>query len=202
MPDYENMDDDYDEHDEARRPVVNANQRPITNTEDAKRFIAAGKAFFTVTVPMSYRNALKDKEDRNCNGRYTFKVNKKVNDTCWKCKGVANGCRVCNGTGEGQTTYFVSLLTGPDNLSNYSYMGMLNVDTGVMRRTAKSKYKATTPPVRILNGILERVWRGADYPNGFELRHEGKCGRCGRKLTVPESIDRGIGPECWGKMGA
>ena len=26
--------------------------------------------------------------------------------------------------------------------------------------------------------------------------HEGRCGRCGRKLTVPESIEAGYGPEC------
>ena len=24
----------------------------------------------------------------------------------------------------------------------------------------------------------------------------GACGRCGRPLTVPSSIDRGIGPDC------
>ena len=42
----------------------------------------------------------------------------------------------------------------------------------------------------------------ADKPtDGFEFWHEGKCGRCGRKLTVPESIEAGIGPECAGKGG-
>ena len=24
-----------------------------------------------------------------------------------------------------------------------------------------------------------------------------KCQKCGRKLTDPESIERGYGPECW-----
>ena len=28
----------------------------------------------------------------------------------------------------------------------------------------------------------------------------GRCGKCGRTLTDPESIDRGIGPECWSRM--
>jgi hypothetical protein len=27
----------------------------------------------------------------------------------------------------------------------------------------------------------------------------GKCIRCGRKLTDPASIKRGMGPVCWGK---
>ena len=29
------------------------------------------------------------------------------------------------------------------------------------------------------------------------LLHEGKCCRCGRPLTHPESIDIGFGPDCW-----
>lgn len=28
------------------------------------------------------------------------------------------------------------------------------------------------------------------------FHHAGRCGRCGRLLTVPESIESGIGPEC------
>ena len=32
---------------------------------------------------------------------------------------------------------------------------------------------------------------------GFNLHHEGRCCRCGRVLSTPESCDRGIGPECW-----
>lgn len=27
-----------------------------------------------------------------------------------------------------------------------------------------------------------------------------KCQKCGRKLTDPESIKRGYGPECWGRI--
>lgn len=27
-----------------------------------------------------------------------------------------------------------------------------------------------------------------------------KCQRCGRKLTDPESIQRGYGPECWAEL--
>lgn len=34
----------------------------------------------------------------------------------------------------------------------------------------------------------------------LEIWHEGKCGMCGRKLTVPESIKNGIGPECKNKI--
>lgn len=30
----------------------------------------------------------------------------------------------------------------------------------------------------------------------LEIWHHGVCGRCGRKLTTPESIQRGLGPKC------
>jgi hypothetical protein len=33
-------------------------------------------------------------------------------------------------------------------------------------------------------------------PDGLEVWHEGRCGRCNRKLTVPASIESGFGPEC------
>jgi hypothetical protein len=33
-----------------------------------------------------------------------------------------------------------------------------------------------------------------------EFWHEGYCGRCGRELTVPESIERGLGPQCARRM--
>lgn len=43
-------------------------------------------------------------------------------------------------------------------------------------------------------------WRtltnGRDFPAGFEFWHEGRCARCSRRLTVPESISSGFGPEC------
>lgn len=32
---------------------------------------------------------------------------------------------------------------------------------------------------------------------GAEVMHEGKCCRCNRPLTHPESIGLGFGPECW-----
>ena len=54
-------------------------------------------------------------------------------------------------------------------------------------------------PVKLLNRILARVW-GDDHAafeaHGFEMLHEGRCGRCARRLTVPASVASGIGPEC------
>lgn len=33
-----------------------------------------------------------------------------------------------------------------------------------------------------------------------DFQESSECGRCGRELTDPVSIERGIGPECYGKL--
>lgn len=68
------------------------------------------------------------------------------------------------------------------------------------RQTAKAKITAEAPSVKGFVFFWNAIAAGK-MPCSMTVRHEGKCGRCGRKLTVPESIDRGIGPECAGKMG-
>ena len=96
--------------------------------------------------------------------------------------------------------YFVSLLTGPDNTADYTYMGLLDVDTGRVRLTAKSSYTPESMPVVALRWALPILWSGSALPAPARLLHVGRCGRCGRALTVPSSIDAGIGPECATKL--
>ena len=57
------------------------------------------------------------------------------------------------------------------------------------------------PSVKALHWALPKIWAKAPMPPAFEIRHEGKCGRCGRALTVPESVDTGFGPECSSALG-
>ncbi|MGQ4872128.1 MAG: DUF6011 domain-containing protein, partial [Candidatus Thorarchaeota archaeon] len=45
---------------------------------------------------------------------------------------------------------------------------------------------------RLCNGCTS-VYNVA-LPEKVRIWHEGKCGRCGRRLTVPESIESGYGP--------
>lgn len=138
-----------------------------------KEFVLAGKATFTVEVP---EGAFKTSKPH-----YTFKVTRKEADGRWP------------------EAYFVKLLTGPDNESSYTYLGKLEPKTGVMFTTAKSAMPPEALPVRLLNRILANVWAGthdAYESKGFKTHHAGACGRCGRKLTTPESTERGYGPEC------
>jgi hypothetical protein len=101
-------------------------------------------------------------------------------------------------TGEPQPRWFVALLTGPENTSDYSYMGML--DEAGFRLTKASKFAPDTKSVQAFAYAWKHVSAG-QMPPQVAIRHEGRCGRCGRTLTVPESIDSGLGPECRSKMG-
>lgn len=99
--------------------------------------------------------------------------------------------------------WFVGVLTGGDNSRSYSYAGVLREkgDDGIVfQQTAKSKVSEDAPSVKAWQYFWKNVCNGT-LPNLLTVRHENKCGRCGRKLTVPESIDNGIGPECANKLG-
>lgn len=101
----------------------------------------------------------------------------------------------------GSDRRFVSLLSGPDNTSDYLYMGMLTLTLdGRVKDFVQTRASRITPKSVswfALTWALHHLKRG-DMPEELEFWHEGRCGRCGRKLTVPESIARGLGPTCAG----
>lgn len=89
--------------------------------------------------------------------------------------------------------YFVNLLTGPDNTRDYTYLGMISQNQ--FRLTHKSKMLPDSPPIKAITFTLKNLVDNR-FPPQLEFWHEGRCGRCGRLLTVPESIASGFGPEC------
>ena len=98
-----------------------------------------------------------------------------------------------------QPAYFVSLLTGPDNGSDYQYVGLLRVTDGQITLTRKSRMTPESTPVAAWNWLMFRIWAGR-MPTSGEVWHVGRCARCGRVLTVPASIESGFGPECMARM--
>lgn len=135
-------------------------------------YILAGKATFTVSGRTS---------------RFTFRVSRKEAEP---------GSRYGS-----EPTYFVGLLSGPDNTADYRYVGILDPVTGHVRLTRNSKVTEQAPSLVALRWTLRFVWAARPLPAPAAIYHEGHCGRCGRALTVPESILTGIGPECAAKMG-
>jgi len=93
----------------------------------------------------------------------------------------------------------LSLLSGPCNETNYSYIGIVNEETGSLRLTKASKRNEQSPDVLTFNWLMKHLFTDKVLMNA-KVHHEGKCGVCARKLTVPESILRGIGPECWSRI--
>ena len=144
-----------------------------------KEFVTAGRAIFTLEVPESFINATTHRTPPK--PHYTYRVKfKKAN-------------------GGFQDTYFVQLLTGPQNTKDYTYVGILLHQEGKIKLTGKSAFNQDSWAVKLLDKVLARVWAGEGHKveeTGFKLYHEGRCGRCGRVLTVPESIEGGIGPIC------
>lgn len=99
--------------------------------------------------------------------RYTFKVTRK--DDIW----------------------FYSLLISPDE---YIYLATAFGDTPP-RLTKKSPTNLSAPFAAI-RWVMGNLLRGKLDTEQVEVWHEGHCGKCGRSLTVPESIESGLGPIC------
>ncbi len=139
----------------------------ILQTRDKQReYMLAGRALFTI----------KNKDSGN---RFTFKVSKKETENA-------------------QTLYFIKVLSGPSNDSDYTYLGtvFLNDDKGEFKSTRGSQVSADAPSFKAFKWLFNMLQAGKELPPQVEFYHEGRCGRCGRRLTVPESIESGFGPEC------
>lgn len=90
--------------------------------------------------------------------------------------------------------HFVSLLNGPDNETAYTYLGFIR--DGRYDHGKKSKIGADAHSNKAFAWVMGNILERDRVPEKVEVWHEGRCGRCGRALTVPESIESGIGPEC------
>jgi hypothetical protein len=92
-------------------------------------------------------------------------------------------------------SHFVSVLTGPDT---YEYLGCIYKSSVYMHGT-RSKIGSGAESAM----AFAWVWRwlsAGKVPRVLDVYHEGRCGRCGRRLTTPESIIAGVGPECFKKI--
>ena len=118
-------------------------------------------------------------QNKETGGRYTYKVSQAKDDE-----------------GKTKNLWFVSILTGGDNEGSYSYAGIIS--NGVFRLTGKSRFTLDATSVKGFGWLWSRICSDIDLPEKVEFYHAGRCGRCGRKLTTPESIENGFGPVCAG----
>ena len=118
-------------------------------------------------------NALFTVQNTDTGNRFTFKV-RKPDDT---------------------KPHFVSVLTGSDNESGYSFLGTV-FDPRHYRHGRRSRISEDAPSARAFDWLFRQLSKGRPLPPQVRVCHCGKCGRCGKTLTVPESVDSGFGPEC------
>lgn len=90
--------------------------------------------------------------------------------------------------------FFVKVLSGPDNTSSYTYIGAIFGDQ--FRSTAKSRVSPDAPSFKAFAWLNANL---GNLPKMVSLFHHNHCGRCGRVLTDPTSIETGIGPICASK---
>lgn len=94
-------------------------------------------------------------------------------------------------------TYFLNLLRGADNTTDYAYMGVVRKPGRFFWTAASGKVSRQAPSYKALLWMLDALTCQRDVlGSSLEVWHEGRCAKCGRKLTVPESIASGFGPEC------
>lgn len=93
-----------------------------------------------------------------------------------------------------KTLHFVSVLTGPDNTRDYEFLGTI-FDTEKFVHGRRSRIDADAYSAK----AFAWLWRNLDDSERVTVLHSGCCSRCGRELTTPESIRRGLGPVCAGK---
>ena len=86
--------------------------------------------------------------------------------------------------------YFVHVLTNPET---YMFLGTI-INYG-FRHSKKSKIDRDAKSVIVFDYVFHHLGMGT-LNTSIEIFHDGRCGRCGRQLTDPVSVEYGLGPHC------
>lgn len=140
--------------------------------EQARRFMRAGNA--TVTL-----------RSKATDTRFTYKIQAPAENDRRNCQ---------------SDMRFVKVLTGSDNDNSYAYLGYIRRDV-FFHGGHKTRIGADAPSALAFSWTWRQLACGVLPDRVLEIWHGGRCGMCGRKLTVPSSIAAGIGPDCAERMG-
>ncbi len=90
--------------------------------------------------------------------------------------------------------HFVSIRTAS---GDWSFMGTI-FDGETYRHGKRTEVVYDSKVAVTWRWLWDRI---DDLPPEIEVWHQGRCMRCGRRLTVPESIQTGYGPICSELLG-
>ncbi len=99
---------------------------------------------------------------------------------------------------EGAQVRWVSLLTGPDNTSDYTTAALQRSDGSIMYMRdfqEDSVLRTAIATVLVPDAVGPRESAREAY-----AEQSGRCANCNRQLTVPASLHRGLGPECYERI--
>lgn len=81
---------------------------------------------------------------------------------------------------------------------SWKYFGFID-SGGFHHDPNEAKIFHTNPAVQGFAYVLRKLWQ-RDIPDVLELKHVGRCMKCHKRLTTPESIERGLGPHCYQEL--
>ena len=93
--------------------------------------------------------------------------------------------------------YRVERLYGDDNTKDYRYIGCFKLDRHNLLSTKFDNYGPAESQIKYFLNVL---YGSLKWPPTMYMYPSGRCARCGRLLTTPESIKMGFGPKCIGKV--
>jgi len=92
----------------------------------------------------------------------------------------------------------VSLLSGPENTSDYAGFAFID-DDGIRVWSSKRGQGLWETYAKMLWELSIDGAFSTWAAKGFTIMGEGRCIKCDRLLTTPESVASGIGPVCAGR---
>lgn len=138
----------------------------ITDAKAARNFMLAGNAIFTLV-------------SKRTGTRFTYRVRAPKEKR-----------------GEKEVR-FAGLLTGPNNESDYRFIATIFIEDDRPRDGfARGRNAPNGEGTAALEWFVRSLPREGELPANVEFWTEGRCGRCGRTLTVTDSIELGMGPIC------
>lgn len=91
---------------------------------------------------------------------------------------------------------YVDVLFGPDNMDDYRFIGFFYKDDFVLRASKRETVRPDDNRFLMIKHFLRLICTSTMLPDTCKFYPSGRCARCGRLLTTPESIESGFGPEC------
>jgi hypothetical protein len=99
----------------------------------------------------------------------------------------------------------VSLLVGQDNSHDYKGFGFVKKDESGIVVWKKLRSRDMGKPsnhemfAKMIWALSAPEGQGQWWKDRYELMLSKRCVRCNRRLTNPESVESGIGPDCAGR---